>query len=202
LNTHVQQENPTVQISLRGPVLEPTFMWFAFGLRGLQCVQTVRRLCKPNWWWGAQQHVDRLPDWLGSRTVTNDDIARAILDAGKYVVLATADADGVPWASPVWFAKDDYRELYWVSYPGARHSQNIAVRPEVALVVFDPTVPPGTGQAVYMTATAEQLTDAAAIEHGISIFSRESLRQGGRGGVGARPGHRGSAASAVPGERA
>jgi nitroimidazol reductase NimA-like FMN-containing flavoprotein (pyridoxamine 5'-phosphate oxidase superfamily) len=122
--------------------------------------------------------VDRLPDWLGSRTVTNDDIARAILGAGIYVVLATADADGVPWASPVWFAKDDYRELYWVSYPGARHSQNIAVRPEVALVVFDSTVPPGTGQAVYMTATAEQLTDAAAIEHGIGIFSRESVRQG------------------------
>ena len=110
--------------------------------------------------------------------MTNDDIARAILDAGVYVVLATADADGVPWASPVWFAKEDYRELYWVSYPGARHSQNIAVRPQVALVVFDSTVPPGTGQAVYMTATAEQLTDAPAIEHGISIFSRESVRQG------------------------
>ena len=110
--------------------------------------------------------------------MTNDDIARAILDAGIYVVLATADADGVPWASPVWFAKEDYRELYWVSYPGARHSQNIAVRPQIAMVVFDSTVPPGTGQGVYMTATAEQLTDPAAIEHGIGVFSRESMRQG------------------------
>ena len=72
----------------------------------------------------------------------NDDIARAILDTGIYVVLATADADGVPWASPVWFAKEDYRELYWVSYLGARHSQNIAVRPQIAMVVFDSTVPP------------------------------------------------------------
>src|SRR4029453_19261791 len=43
---------------------------------------------------------------LGSRTMTNDDIARAILDAGVYVVFATADAEGVPWASPVWFAKE------------------------------------------------------------------------------------------------
>ena len=85
----------------------------------------------------------------------------------------------MPWASPVWFAKEDYRELYWVSYPGARHSQNIAVRPQVALVVFDSTVPPDTGQAVYMTATAEQLTDAAVIQHGIGVFSRESVRQGG-----------------------
>jgi nitroimidazol reductase NimA-like FMN-containing flavoprotein (pyridoxamine 5'-phosphate oxidase superfamily) len=110
--------------------------------------------------------------------VTNDDIARTILDAGIYVVLATADAAGVPWASPVWFAKEDYRELYWVSYPGARHSQNIAARPQIAMVVFDSTVAPGTGQGVYMTATAEQLTDPAAIEHGIGVFSRESVRQG------------------------
>ena len=110
--------------------------------------------------------------------MTNDDIARTILDAGIYVVLATADAAGVPWASPVWFAKEDYQELYWVSYPGARHSENIAVRPQIAMVVFDSTVAPGTGQAVYMTATAEQLTDPAAIEHGISVFSRESVRQG------------------------
>jgi nitroimidazol reductase NimA-like FMN-containing flavoprotein (pyridoxamine 5'-phosphate oxidase superfamily) len=112
--------------------------------------------------------------------VTNDDIARAILDAGIYVVLATADADGVPWASPVWFAKEGYQELHWVSYPGARHSQNIAVQPQIAMVVFDSTVPPGTGQGVYMTATAEQLTDPAAIEHGIGVFSRESVRQGPR----------------------
>jgi nitroimidazol reductase NimA-like FMN-containing flavoprotein (pyridoxamine 5'-phosphate oxidase superfamily) len=110
--------------------------------------------------------------------VTNDDVARAILQAGIYVVLATADADGVPWASPVWFATEDYRELYWVSYPGARHSQNIAVRPQIAMVVFDSTVPSGTGQAVYMTAIAEQLSDPAAIERGIAIFSRESVRQG------------------------
>lgn len=110
--------------------------------------------------------------------MTKDDIARAILDAGMYVVLATADADGLPWASPVWFAKEDYRELYWVSFPGARHSQNIAVRPQIAMVVFDSTVAPGTGQGVYMTATAEQLTDLGAIEYGIGVFSRESVRQG------------------------
>ena len=113
--------------------------------------------------------------------MTNDDIARAILDAGIYVVLATADVDGGPWASPVWFATENYRELYWVSYPGARHSQNIAVRPQIAMVVFDSTVPAGTGQGVYMTATAEQLSDPAAIEYGIGVFSRESVRQGNEG---------------------
>lgn len=112
-------------------------------------------------------------------SVTNEDIARAILDAGSYVVLATADAGGVPWASPVWFAMEAYPELYWVSYPGARHSQNIAARPQIAMVVFDSTVAPGTGQGVYMTAAAEQLTDPGAVERGLDVFSRESVRKGG-----------------------
>ena len=29
-----------------------------------------------------------------------------IIDAARYMVLATADEDGLPWASPVWFAPD------------------------------------------------------------------------------------------------
>jgi nitroimidazol reductase NimA-like FMN-containing flavoprotein (pyridoxamine 5'-phosphate oxidase superfamily) len=110
--------------------------------------------------------------------VTNDDIAREIFAAGAYVVLATADDDGTPWSSPVWFATADHRELYWVSHPEARHSRNIAARPQIAMVVFDSTVAPGQGQAVYMTATAEQVTDPAAIERGLAVFSGEAERQG------------------------
>jgi len=115
---------------------------------------------------------------LGSPGVTNDDIARDILDACSYVVLSTADAAGVPWASPVWFAMEDYPELYWVSHPGAHHSQNIAARPRVAMVVFDSTAAPGSGQGVYMTATAAQVSDPDAVERGIGVFSRTSVRQG------------------------
>jgi hypothetical protein len=111
--------------------------------------------------------------------VTNDDIAREVLAANSYVVLSTADADGVPWASPVWFATEDNRELYWVSYPGALHSRNIAARPQIAMVVFDSTAAPLTGQGVYLTATAGQLTEPGAIERGIGVFSRRSVREGG-----------------------
>jgi predicted pyridoxine 5'-phosphate oxidase superfamily flavin-nucleotide-binding protein len=32
--------------------------------------------------------------------------AREIIDAGRYMVLATADEHGVPWASPAWYALD------------------------------------------------------------------------------------------------
>src|SRR5215211_3043194 len=70
-------------------------------------------------------------------------VAREIIDANRYMTLATADGDGRPWASPVWYAHQGYTDLYWVSRPEARHSRNLAVRPEVGIVIFDSTVPVG-----------------------------------------------------------
>ena len=90
-----------------------------------------------------------------------------------YMTLATAGANGTPWASPVWFATEDRRDFYWVSDPGARHSRNIADRPEIAIVIFDSTVTPGEADAVYLAARAAQVgTD------GIEIFSRCCEAQG------------------------
>jgi hypothetical protein len=107
-------------------------------------------------------------------------MAKAIVDGNSYMTLATADVAGVPWASPVWYAPVSYREYFWVSRPGARHSQNIAVRPQVGIVIFDSTVPINTGRAVYMAALAEQVTDDGEIARGISVFSERSLAQGAR----------------------
>lgn len=103
--------------------------------------------------------------------------ARAILDANRYMTLATADEGGVPWASPVWFASADYRAFFWVSAPGARHSRNLASRPHVGIVIFDSQVPGGAGQAVYMAATAEEVA-GADVDEGMEIFARESEAQG------------------------
>jgi hypothetical protein len=106
-------------------------------------------------------------------------MARAIVDGNNYLTLGTADADGLPWASPVWYAPTSYREFFWVSKPGARHSLNIAVRPEVAIVIFDSTVPIGSGRAVYMAARAKEVTAAGDIDRGIAVFSLRSVALGG-----------------------
>ena len=63
------------------------------------------------------------------------DILRAIVDADAYMTLATADAEGRPRVTTVWFAPVDYREFLWVSDPGTTHSRNVAVRPEVSIVI-------------------------------------------------------------------
>jgi nitroimidazol reductase NimA-like FMN-containing flavoprotein (pyridoxamine 5'-phosphate oxidase superfamily) len=83
-----------------------------------------------------------------------------VLGVNRYMVLATADADGTPWATPVYFAPSDEMHLYWVSSPEARHSRNIALRPEVAITVFDSQVSIGSAEAVYAEATAVAVDDA------------------------------------------
>lgn len=103
---------------------------------------------------------------------------RAIIDASLYMVLGTAGRDGMPWVSPVYFAPDGYQDFLWVSKPGARHSLNIAERPDVSVVVFDTSVPIGQGQGVYMPAVAQQLSGDEA-DRGIALFSRRSLAHGG-----------------------
>jgi Pyridoxamine 5'-phosphate oxidase len=55
---------------------------------------------------------------LGGSRVTNDELvgrAKAIVEANRYMMLATADEAGRPWASPVWYATGDYRDFFWCS---------------------------------------------------------------------------------------
>jgi uncharacterized protein YhbP (UPF0306 family) len=97
-------------------------------------------------------------------------VVREIINANMYMVLGTADESGGPWATPVYFAHKEYREFYWMSSPGVRHSGNVAVRPQVSIVVFNSQVPVGTGQAVYMSATAEELA-GIDIDRGLDIYN-------------------------------
>ena len=106
-----------------------------------------------------------------------DAVARAVFAGNRYMVLGTADEDGRPWTTPVWYAREGYEELYWVSKPGARHSRNLAARPQVSIVVFDSQVPVGSAAAVYMEAVAQELS-GAALEPGLDVFGRESAAQG------------------------
>lgn len=103
-------------------------------------------------------------------------IARSIIDANRYMTLATADKTGLPWVSPVWYAPAGYRDFFWVSSPQARHSRNLTTRPQLAIVIFD-SHQPGDWHAVYMSAVAEELVD---VGEGIEIFSRRSEAQGMR----------------------
>jgi Pyridoxamine 5'-phosphate oxidase len=104
--------------------------------------------------------------------------ARAIIDGNLYMVVATADLSGQPWASPVYYAPSGYSEFFWISQPDATHSVNLRDRREVGIVVFDSTVPVDTGQGVYISGVAQEVPAHEAGE-GIEILSQRSLGHGG-----------------------
>jgi ABC-type cobalt transport system substrate-binding protein len=105
-------------------------------------------------------------------------IAREIIDRSLYMVIATADPSGQPWASPVYFAPSGYRDFFWVSEPDATHSLNLRDRREVGIVIFDSSVAIGKGQGAYVLGVARELPAHETAE-GIKIFSKRSVGHGG-----------------------
>jgi nitroimidazol reductase NimA-like FMN-containing flavoprotein (pyridoxamine 5'-phosphate oxidase superfamily) len=106
--------------------------------------------------------------------MTAHETARRIVDANSYLTLATADRDGRPWATPVYYTPDycppdGGTDFYWVSRPESRHSRNLAERPDVGIVIFNSQVPLLSGEAVYLRAHAEQIGEAE-LERCTEIF--------------------------------
>jgi hypothetical protein len=103
--------------------------------------------------------------------------ARALLDANRYLTLGTAGPDGRPWTSPVYFASEGDRAFYWVSSIEARHSRHLAGNPHVSIVVFDSTVAPYHGRAVYAAGDAHELS-GDDLEHGLEVYPGPPRRGG------------------------
>ena len=110
------------------------------------------------------------------------EVARRLVEQNSYLTLATADADGRPWASPVWFASPSDGVFLWVSAPDSRHSRNIAARPDIAIVIFDSTVPVGGAEALYADAVAEEVAEAEVAD-AVAAYSRASEAAGARAWV-------------------
>jgi uncharacterized protein YhbP (UPF0306 family) len=109
----------------------------------------------------------------GSDTMSeNTRLAQTILSHLPYITLATATPDGIPWNAPVYAAFDETYTFFWVSAKYARHSQNIRANPRIAMVVYDSTIPPGTGKGVYMEARAYELTESRECSHALACLQR------------------------------
>ena len=100
-----------------------------------------------------------------------DADANWLLENLVHMVLSTADEEGKPWISPVFFVHDDDLNLYWVSDMEALHSRNVRTRPDVAIVVFG-KVPSGEIEALYVDATAHELEPGDELERGIATFKK------------------------------
>jgi hypothetical protein len=89
--------------------------------------------------------------------------AAEILRAIRYATVATADSQAHPWNSPLYSVRDGDLNIYWVSDKQNQHSQNVRQNPQVFIVYYDSTAPPGQGAGVYFSATAAELGEPADI---------------------------------------
>jgi len=95
------------------------------------------------------------------------DTVPRLLAQHLYLVLGTADTEGRPWVTPVFYAADGEHRILWVSSPDSRHSRNISSRPAVAITIFDTHAAIGGAEAVYFEAIAQPVDNhgrAAAVE--------------------------------------
>jgi hypothetical protein len=104
--------------------------------------------------------------------MATDDIAAhaaTLLDANGFLTLGTVDPDGRPWTTPVYFAAAGLSEFYWSSETDAVHSRNLTERPHVSIVVFDSSVRPYHGRALYAVGEAYELR-GDDLDRGLQVY--------------------------------
>lgn len=84
--------------------------------------------------------------------------AKKIISNIMYLTLATCNRQAEPWNTPVYCAYDAKYTFYWLSWKENQHSKNIKENKKVFAVIYDSTVPEGTGVGVYLQGEAFQLT--------------------------------------------
>ncbi len=80
-----------------------------------------------------------------------------ILKKIHYITIATVCDDGSPWNSPVSASFDAELNFFWGSSPDNTHSRNIRHNGKVFVVIFDSTVPEGTGEGLYLKGETTEL---------------------------------------------
>jgi nitroimidazol reductase NimA-like FMN-containing flavoprotein (pyridoxamine 5'-phosphate oxidase superfamily) len=98
--------------------------------------------------------------------------AKEIIEQIVYITIASSSRDGQPWNSPVYSAHDDDYNFYWASDKNGQHSKNIRDNPNVFIVIYDSTVPPGAGEGVYCRAEAYELTNQNEVSKALGLLYR------------------------------
>lgn len=102
--------------------------------------------------------------------------ARAVIDAIRYITLATVTPDGQPWSTPLAaYHFPNEATLYWASWQNNQHSQNIRDNGKAFVTIFDSTPADGKPAAgVYMQADASEITDEAEVMKAALVFGDDT----------------------------
>ena len=89
--------------------------------------------------------------------------AKEIIEKIQYITIASVTENGMPWNSPVFSTYDENFNFYWGTHSDSQKAKNIRANSNVFLVIYDSTVPSGTGEGVYIKATARQISDPGEV---------------------------------------
>ena len=110
----------------------------------------------------ARENGDIGPVFVGEQAAkTAEEHMDEFLALGQVMQLATTVGDK-PWISTVYYATDAERNIYWLSLPERRHSQEIANNKQVAIAIAIKQDIPVIG--IQAAGSAEIIDDAAAVE--------------------------------------
>jgi general stress protein 26 len=96
--------------------------------------------------------------------------AKELIEQIEYVTIASVSHDGNPWNSPVFSAYDEEFNFYWGTHKDSQKARNIRDTGKVFLVIYNSTVPSGTGEGVYIKASAQQLVDPSEIKNAFELL--------------------------------
>lgn len=103
--------------------------------------------------------------------------AKEIIEKILYITIATTPKDGQPWNTPVYSAYDENYTFFWASDQNGQHSKNIRDNNNIFIVIYDSTVPEGTGEGVYIKAKAYVLTNEKEIAHALKYLDGRVNKQ-------------------------
>lgn len=100
------------------------------------------------------------------------DRVKSAIENNRYLTLATSSKTAKPWVSPLYFAIGEDYTIYWYSQKAALHSINISENPSVAITIFNSTVKASEVDALYMEATAVEVT-AEEINSALIVYNQK-----------------------------
>lgn len=96
------------------------------------------------------------------------------LDEARQMQVATC-VDGQPWCATVYFAHDNAHNLYWISMPDARHSQEIVRNSQIAGTITLAINPGEPVRGLQFIGTAQEV-DMAQIRGNIEAYAERYQR--------------------------
>lgn len=103
-----------------------------------------------------------------------ENIIVEYLDEARQMQVATC-VDGQPWCTTVYFAHDNAHNLYWISMPDARHSQEIVRNPQVAGAITLAIQPGQPVRGLQFSGTAQEI-DLAHVRSNIEAYAERYER--------------------------